>query len=454
MRRGAACGLLLLGMAGAAGAQSLADALTRARTVKGEYVSWREHRIDDEQLSGLPIRGSDGLAIRDIDRDGFLDVVSVHEDSSHVRIAFGTGDPDRWHSYTLAQAPLVKAPEDVDLGDLNRDGRLDVVVACEDGHLVYFEAPAHPRVMTSWKPTVPFATLRRGSWIRVKMADMDRDGRREVVAANKGGTSFSSFSIEGEPSDPNAWKEQVIGRARQPINVRPIDLDRDGDEDLLAASRGERKVVLYENLGAGKGYRERLVWGGTPACEGFMMQIVDLNRDRRPDILTEQEHGGAVFWLEQPPSLEAEWVFHRIGSIGPDHATGLGLADLTGDGKLDLMVGGYSGGSRREDPAVISPAERCGRLAWFEQPADPAALWTRHDVSRRRRGMYEQGWTGRLRRDPRQQRRERRRALAGAGAHPRAGAQLLRRTEDRQPGSAAAALTGGAAIVGHRPVAV
>jgi len=379
----------LLLAAGAAAAQSVAEALTRARTVKGDFIHWREHRIDDEGLSGVPLRGSDGLATRDLDRDRFPDIVSVHEDSSHVRIAFGTADPDRWLCYTLAEGPAVKAAEDVDIGDLNGDRRLDIVVACEDGHLVYFEAPEHPRVMSSWKAVIPAPTLRRGSWIRVRIVDMDRDGRRDVVAANKGGTAFSCFRIEGAPADPEAWKEEVIGRARQPINVRPVDIDRDRDEDLLAGSRREKKLILYESLGRGKGYRERLVYAGTPPCEAFMMQVIDLNRDGRPDILTEEEHGGEVFWLEQPPSLDDPWSYHRIGTIAPDHATGLGLADLTGDGRADLMVGGYSADPRRDDPTRISVRDRAGRLAWFEQPSNPALPWTRHDVSRRRRGMFD-----------------------------------------------------------------
>ena len=75
---------------------TVADTPTDARAPDGEYISWREHRIDDEDLAGVPIRGGDGLQMADIDRDGFLDIVSVHEDSNHLRIAFGSADPDPW----------------------------------------------------------------------------------------------------------------------------------------------------------------------------------------------------------------------------------------------------------------------------------------------------------------------------------------------------------------------
>ena len=41
------------------------------------------------------------------------------------------------------------------------------------------------------------------------------------------------------------------------------------------------------------------------------------------------------------------------------------------------------------DAAEPSASHRAGRLAWFEQPDDPAGTWTRHDVSRRIRGMFD-----------------------------------------------------------------
>ena len=67
----------------------VAESLSRP-TTSGLYISWKEHRIDDEAISGIPLRGADGLKVGRIDNDSYLDIVSVHEDSNHVRIAFGT----------------------------------------------------------------------------------------------------------------------------------------------------------------------------------------------------------------------------------------------------------------------------------------------------------------------------------------------------------------------------
>ena len=55
------------------------DTLTQAQSVNGEYISWREHLIDDPVTANVNFSGSDGFVLGDIDRDGIEDIVSVHE---------------------------------------------------------------------------------------------------------------------------------------------------------------------------------------------------------------------------------------------------------------------------------------------------------------------------------------------------------------------------------------
>lgn len=416
---------------------SVDETPTTARTPRGDYIAWREHRIDDQDRNGgIALRGGDGLQMADVDRDGFLDIVSVHEDSHHLRIAFGTADPDRWVLTTIASGDIVAAIEDVAVGDLNGDGWPDLVTANEEGHLAYFENPGSPPAARAggWRGVIPKATRDRGSWLRVFIADIDGDGRADVTAANKGASDIvdpagapgdratSLFTLAGDPLDAGAWREQVLFARGVPNTAMPVDIDGDGDLDVLAASRLEERIYLLENKGRTSSAMVAIVPhavridASEPAagCQvtstAFQSRFGDLDGDGRLDLVVGvMERCGdaraprglpALGWLRQPASLDGAWTYHRIGDILPDTVIGIELADIDGDGDLDVVTGGYSGlnilsggytaATREEDHPGVTSADTVGRIAWFANRGDPAGAWTRHDVSRRVRGMFDQ----------------------------------------------------------------
>jgi hypothetical protein len=400
----------------------LNERLTQARAADGSYISWREHRIDDELLTGVELRGSDGLVMADLDNDGYQDIVSVHESDDvydgapegHIRIAFGTADPDYWINVTLAEGPEAGAAEDATIADINGDGWLDIVAACELSHLIYFENPGRNIRAGDWPRLIPSITRDRGSFIRVFAADFDGDGTPEIATPNKGSQDptrvrqepkeISVFDIAGGNGlDDDAWSEHVLTRVPWPINSRSVDLDNDGDLDVVAASVAEGRSMWFENVSAG-GQLEFIEHAMSVAEPGaaepptvnvFNMDFADLNGDGRLDIVTFNTQnllGIDAGWLEQPRNVNEPWIFHRIGSYAPDQLVGITVADIDGDGDDDVMTGGYSGASNaatsRLEDGVADITAALGRLAWFENLGDGAG-WARHDFSRRERGMFD-----------------------------------------------------------------
>ena len=96
-----------------------------------------------------------------------------------------------------------------------------------------------------------------------------------------------------------------------------------------------------------------------------------------------------LVWLEQPSNFKEDWLVHPIDPYTPDKLVGIKIADINGDGLMDIMTGGYSSGERG-DEAKTTMNDELGRLAWFEHPEDLSQGWIRHDISRRKRGMYDQ----------------------------------------------------------------
>lgn len=414
---------------------SVGETPSQAQSPDGLYISWREHLIDDEQTNGgIPIRGGDGLAMADLDQDGYLDIVSVHEDSGHLRVAFGTADPHVWINVTLAEGDEVAAIEDVAIGDLNGDGWPDLVAACEEAHLLYLQNPGKNIRTAKWPRLIPEITQGRGSWLRVFIADMDQDGRPDILAANKGAADIidpsaptparptSLFLLSGYPLQQASWREQILSMEVVPNTAMPVDIDNDGDLDVLTAARlhlemtllevietrpGEGIIVEPRSIHIVPGFPAPADWKG--ASSAFQSVFADLDHDGRPDLIVAVHETPAdsygtplvagVGWLRQPDNLLDPWTYHRIGDTLPDIIAGIALADINGDGHPDIITGGYSGlnilggaysgASREEDDPRATAASTSGRIAWFENPGDATHPWKRHDITRNVRGMYD-----------------------------------------------------------------
>ncbi|MCK4750408.1 MAG: VCBS repeat-containing protein, partial [Bacteroidales bacterium] len=358
------------------------------------------------------LSGSDGLVMRDIDLDGFQDIVSVHESDTrhdgpvggHIRIAFGSRDPNQWELVTLARGSEAGAAEDAAIADVNGDGFPDIVAACELEHLIYFQNPGNDVRSGRWERVIPAGTSNRGSFIRAFLADFDGDGRPELVSPNKGSqhpglhTSLlhpiSWFQISGDPLDSTSWIEHELIRVDIPENSRPVDLDGDGDQDILGASRGEERLMWFENLGETPiSFKTHPIIiqkdGSFYPVTGVNVDFADLSGDGRLDIVVFKSPRKSNFgWIEQPPNPGDPWKFNPIGTIFPDRLIGVVIADINGDGDPDVMTGGYSSSPRDRD-SKKSIDDVLGRLAWFEHPGNAYDPWIRHDISRRVRGMFD-----------------------------------------------------------------
>jgi type 1 glutamine amidotransferase len=268
-----------------------------------------------------------GKALGDLDGNGRLDAIVAGSDGPLVWYA----GPNWTRSVLAPQGTTTQGG--LAVGDLDRDGDLDVTVGT-----VWFENPRRP----GGKPvTGPWAAHPIGSGsgnYGVAIGDLDRDGKRDVVMRGETGSVVTLFRQNG----PRAWRRRnlVLGAGTQGLAL--ADLDRDGFLDIVAGGRWLRNL-RGKILSKPWPRRSFGSWGSKA-----VLDIGDLNRDGRPDIvMTVSEGAGRISWFENPPNPGRSLWRERVIDRGPlDSAQGVSLADLDRDGDLDVVTSEAGGEGR------------------------------------------------------------------------------------------------------------
>jgi hypothetical protein len=142
------------------------------------------------------------------------------------------------------------------------------------------------------------------------------------------------------------WKKHVIDdKSPGPIHGHPVDLDGDGDLDVVMAfgmrsglaSPEKHQVVWYENVGKpGKGTEwKRHVIGDLPSA--FEAIAADLDGDGKPDVIaTAWGPVGQLVWFQNPGG-KGEWKKHVL-KVKWANANQVIAADLNRDGRIDLAA--------------------------------------------------------------------------------------------------------------------
>ena len=227
-----------------------------------------------------------------------------------------------------ASAPLVAGnnPSDVQVGELNDDGALDVVVSNATG--------SQTTVFFSGDAGVTTLTLdAQVGPESVAIADFDGDTIPDIAVACSSGEVASVFLNEGNQSFS---APADFGISFTAVSMVAGDVDNDQDEDLVVVNFDGAGANLIRNDGAGAfGELETTgIVGESPTA----LVLADLDGDGALDVVMTTT--GAVVVLANPGN--GNFVAQTDLASG-DFIQGLTVADLDGDGGLDIVTA--NGGS-------------------------------------------------------------------------------------------------------------
>ena len=292
-----------------------------------------------------------GVAIGDLDGDGKPDFVVTNYTSHSISIFRNTGVGDSISSNSFA-APVDFAvgsgPWGVAIGDLDGDGKLDIVVSNgNSGTISVFRNTSVSGIITSasFAPKVDFATGGGGGGgYGVAIADLDGDGKPDIVVTNRNSNTISVFQNTSTIGSITFASNVDFTTGALPYGVAAGDLDGDGKLDLVVANSGTDSLSIFRNTATIGGIttgsfaaRVDLATSGTPIA----VAVADLNGDGKPEIISANTSDSTLTILQNTSSGGS--ITSGSFDAGVDFKlnsapNSIALGDFNGDGQPDIAA--------------------------------------------------------------------------------------------------------------------
>ena len=301
---------------------------------------------------------AEAVELADLDGDGWTDVLSASSGSTiNANVGglawyrnLGGGCADGYCGSGSAQFGAMQMINTVQasavaVGDLNNDGRLDVVAGLkEEGRIV---------VHRNRGGGTPFVASAAGDWqlfdlnqpspCSVAVADVSGDGWLDVVTATRRDDVVAWHRNLQPATDSASWfspRNTITSSADGAQSVVVADMDGDSRPDVVASSQLDDTIAWYRNgaaTGASTSFTEHVITNA--AEEALSLELADLNGDGRLEILSASEDDDSIAWFANLGGGNPASLFgaRQILVEGVRNAKSVVGADLDGDGRVDVL---------------------------------------------------------------------------------------------------------------------
>ena len=252
------------------------------------------------------------VVMGDLDADGKPELVTI-DGSNTLNIhknATSVGTINNLSFNSLTQFPVNTSPQSIVVADIDADGKLDLVISHASGSSIAVMRNSTTGTYSFSKTNIPVPTNSNGN---VVVSDLDGDGLLDLVLAsgndNKVYTFFST-TFTGFPSfDPYVTFTTSVNNISC---VATGDIDSDGKPELVLGSLSGKVQLLKNQSSFGTldaSSFATAVEYSTGSATNYGIAVGDLNADTKPDVVVGNNAGAAVLVLQNGgPTLTPQTI--------------------------------------------------------------------------------------------------------------------------------------------------
>jgi hypothetical protein len=280
------------------------------------------------------------VAIADLDGDGKPDVVVTDEFSGAFSVYRNTSTNGDISFAQRADFATGNGPAGIAVGDIDGDGKLDLVVANSSNNTVSVYRNTSTNGSISFAPRVDFATGSEPFGLAI--GDIDGDGKPDIVVTNWQDSTVSVLRNMSSSGSISFASKVNFASGTNPHGAAIGDLDGDGKPDVVVTNGVGNTVSVYRNVSTSGSIQLAPKVDFSTGVLAYYLVIADVDGDGKPDLVVANTGPVTVSVLRNTSTSGSISFASKVDLATTSNPSGVAMGDIDGDGKLDLVVANYN----------------------------------------------------------------------------------------------------------------